>query len=103
MLFTNLAGILQYFAMWRMPSKFPELWEKSTFHMSKTKFNLLMLLAFGIRMVLLAAAVYSLSVKSLIVNIIVAIVLVAFCIGRYKMGCVNAQTIQPQREYLDVE
>lgn len=103
MIFTNLAGILQYFAMWRMPKKYPELWKKSTFHMSMWKFNLLMLLSFGIRMVLLAAAMISLSKTSLIVNIVVAVVLSAFCIIRFKKGMVNYQTIQPQREYLNEE
>lgn len=103
MIFTNMAGILQYFAMWRMPKKFPELWEKSTFHMAPWKFHALMILAFGVRMVLLAAAMISLSVTSLVVNLIVAVVLAAFCIIRFRMGYVNAQTIQPQREYLTEE
>ena len=103
MLFTNLAGILQYFAMWRMPVKYPELWEKSTFHMKKWKFHLLMLLSFAIRMILLGAAIISLSTKSLIINILVAVILALFCIIRFKMGMVNYKTEQPKREYLDEE
>ena len=103
MLFTNLAGILQYFAMWRMPEKFPELWEKSTFHMKKWKFHGLMILASLVRLVLLGAAVISLTPTSLAVNVLVAVVLAAFCIIRFKMGCVNPTTIQPQREYLSEE
>lgn len=101
MLFTNLAGIFQYFAMWAMPKKFPELWEKSTFHMGKGKFNLLMILSFAVRIVLLVASVISLSLTSLVVNVLVAAVLTVFCIIRFKSGRVNVQTIQLQREYLD--
>lgn len=103
MLFTNLAGVLQYFAMWNLPKKYPELWEKSTFHMGLGKFYALMLIAMAVRAVLLVAAIISLSRTSLIINIIVAIVLAAFCIIRFKMGCVNPKPIQPEREYLEEE
>ena len=89
--------------MWRMPVKYPELWEKSTFHMKKWKFHLLMLLSFAIRMILLGAAIISLSTKSLIINILVAVILALFCIIRFKMGMVNYKTEQPKREYLDEE
>lgn len=101
MLFTNLAGVLQYFAMWRLPKKFPELWNKSTFYMSNWKFYLLMIIAMLVRAVLLVAAVISLTPVSLAVNLIVAIVLAGFCIIRYKMGCVNPRTVQPERTYLE--
>ena len=103
MLFTNLAGICQYFAMWMMPRKYPELWKKSTFHMEMWKFHVLMIIASLVRLVLLAAAVISLTPISLAVNSIVAVVLAAFCIIRFKMGCVNPKPIQPEREYLEEE
>ena len=103
MLFTNLAGICQYLAMWMMPRKYPELWKKSTFHMEMWKFHVLMIIASLVRLVLLAAAVISLTPISLAVNSIVAVVLAAFCIIRFKMGCVNPKPIQPEREYLEEE
>ena len=62
-----------------------------------------MILASLVRLVLLGAAVISLTPTSLAVNVLVAVILAAFCIIRFKMGCVNPTTVQPQREYLSEE
>lgn len=71
--------------------------------MEMWKFHVLMIIASLVRLVLLAAAVISLTPISLAVNSIVAVVLAAFCIIRFKMGCVNPKPIQPEREYLEEE
>lgn len=89
MLFTNLASLLQYFAMWRMPKKYARLWKKSTFHMEMWKFHALMAISFSVRLLLLGAAVISLDLISLFVNFAVALILVIFCIVRFKKGLVN--------------
>ncbi|WP_312433610.1 APC family permease [Lacrimispora sp.] len=94
MLFTNLAGILQYIAMWRMPKRYPELWSQSTFHMNSGLYNLLMVISFLVRMVLVVAAFISLNRNSLMINLTVAVALSLFCIFRFKKGYVNPVPIQ---------
>lgn len=82
-LFVNLGNIIQYFAVWRVPKKFPELWKESRFHMSPVKFNSMMILSLVVRMILLAASMASLSLTALIVNVVISVALIVYCIYRY--------------------
>lgn len=92
MLVTNLTYLLQFFAIWNMRKKLPELWKKSTFFMSNIKFLVLFLVGLAARFVLICFSVASLTFKNLLVNLLVVVILVIYCTIQYKRGIISKET-----------
>lgn len=92
MLFTNLVGLVPFYSLWCMPKKFPELWSKSAAHVSPVAFNVIMGIGLVARVALISFAMISLTPVNLAINLVVAALLVGFCIWRVKSGRVSMKT-----------
>lgn len=89
MIFTNVMLLVPFYSIWNIPKKFPELWKKSEAYMSPKKFNIIMGISLIARLVLIAFSLVSLSLNNLIMNLVAVILIVLFCIARYKTGKVS--------------
>lgn len=89
MIFTNVMLLVPFYSIWNIPKKFPELWKKSEAYMNPLKFNIVMGISLVARIILVAFSLVSLSLNNLILNLIAVVVIVLFCIVRYKTGKVS--------------
>lgn len=89
MLFTNAMLLVPFYSVWRLPKKFPELWEKSAAKMPMWAFHTVMVIALLARIILISFSVVSLSLTNLIINLVTLALIVLYCVVRYKQGKVS--------------
>ena len=89
MLFTNAMLLVPFYSVWKIPKKFPELWKKSAANMPMWAFHTIMIISLLARIILIGFSVISLSLPNLIINLIMLVLIVLYCVIRYKRGKVS--------------
>lgn len=82
----NLMRLMLCVGIFRLPFLYKDLWEKSSFHVSMPVFTVLMIGATAINLFQVYANVKTLTPKLAIINVVMLVLSVLYCLFRYKGG-----------------
>ncbi|WP_343084950.1 APC family permease [Blautia producta] len=86
----NVVMLLGFVAAWKLPDKYPQLWERSTMKMSKTAFRCMMVLCFIVEITSIIYAAKGSNLVAVIISAVAIIFSVVYSNIAYKSGKVSS-------------